>query len=553
MKLKKVTWWMTLLLVLGLLAACAGDGGPDTSSDASTNGDSSSEEENDNDNDNNNENDTEGSAGGDQDLIIAVPAELSSLSAHGSNDVPSGNVRSNIYESLITLDEEGNPEPNLATDWDQVDDTTWEFSIREGVTFHDGSELNAEVVKLNFDRLLDPDIGSQGASIVSAIESVEVTGDYTLEVNLEYAFAPILNHLAHNNTAIMSAEIIEADAEGVESGDEIDQYINSNPIGTGPFMLDNYTPGDQITLARNDDYWDSAPELETITFRTIPETGTRLAELETGSIHIADAIEPDNVDRVGGMEDVGVLQQPSTSLNFYAFNTQVEPFDDERVRRAISMAIDKSQIIDGIYSGTSISATGPIPPGVLGYDESIEGLDYNLDEAKALLEEAGYGDGFEISLKTNSDNTQRMSMATYAESALSELNITVQIEGMEFGAFIEDTADGQTEMFILGWSTPTMDGDYSTYQLFHSSNHGMAGNMTFFDDAEIDDILDEARREVDLDIRRELYSEVSEMLIEKSPMIFVNHTELLLGVNDSVQGFSIAPNGIYQFKDASID
>lgn len=541
MSFKKKSWLMMLVLMLGLLlVACAGEGGTDAGTTPADEEDGSSSENG------------EASGGSDQNLIIAVPAELSSLSAHGSNDVPSGNVRANIYETLITLDADGNPQPNLATEWNQVDDTTWEFTIREGVTFHDGAELNAEVVKQNFDRLMDPEIGSQGASIVSAIESVEATGDYTVQVKLQFAFAPILNHLAHNNTALMSPEIIQADADGVASGDEVDQYINSNPIGTGPFKFDTYTPGDQIKLVRNEEYWNGAPELESITFRTIPETGTRLAELETGAVHIADAIEADNINRVDQMEDASVLQQSSTSLNFVAYNTQVEPLNDERVRRAISMAIDKSQIIDGIYGGTSIPATGPIPPGVLGHDENIEGLEFDVEGAKALLEEAGYGDGFEISLKTNSDNSQRMNMATYIESALSDLNITVKIEAMEFGAFIEDASSGQTEMFILGWSTPTMDGDYSTYQLFHSDNHGLPGNMTFFDDPEVDAILDEARKESDLDKRVQLYSEASEMLIQKSPMMFVNHTEFLLGVNDSVEGFSVAANGYYLFGDTSI-
>ncbi|WP_027964680.1 glutathione ABC transporter substrate-binding protein [Halalkalibacillus halophilus] len=561
MRSKNLAWLLALFLVLAMfLAACAGDGEPEesegsTDDSASEEEDSSSEDDeaSGEEDDSSTEDDAASEGDGEENVVIAVPAELSSLSAHGSNDVPSGNVRSNIYETLITLDDEGNPQENLATNWEQLDETTWQFEIREGVTFHDGSDLNAEVVKMNFDRLLDEEIGSQGASIVSAIDTVEAVDEYTLEVTLQYAFSPILNHLAHNNTSIMSGEIIEADAEAVESGDEIDQYINSNPIGTGPFMFDTYTPGDQIVLARNDDYWGDVAEIETITFRTIPETSTRLAELETGAVHIADAIEPDNIDRVSEMDGTSVLQESSTSLNFIAFNTQVEPLNDERVRRAISLAIDQSQIIDGIYDGTSIPATGPIPPGVLGHDEDIEGLGYDLEEAQSLLEEAGYGDGFEISLKTNSDNPQRMNMATYAESALSELNITVNIEGMEFGAFIEDAAEGQTEMFILGWSTPTMDGDYSTHLLFHSDNHGMPGNMTFFDDPEVDEILDEARREADLDTRMELYSEASEMLIQKAPMVFVNHTEYLLGVSDSIEGFGVAPNGIYQFNDVTVE
>lgn len=177
----------------------------------------------------------------------------------------------------------------------------------------------------------------------------------------------------------------------MDNGDEVDQYIEKNPVGSGPFMLasnDDYLPGDQITLTRNEDYWGEMPEIKKITFRTIPETDARLAELETGSVHIADAIEPDNVERVSNMEGVSSLAESSTSLNFIAFNTQVEPFDDERVRRAISMAIDKSQIIDGIFVGTSIPANGPIPPGVFGHDPNAEAIGYDLEEAKSLLAEA---------------------------------------------------------------------------------------------------------------------------------------------------------------------
>ena len=538
---------MLSIAFMFVLVACAGDGDPETTE--------ADEETTDGGEETSSEESESGEETAEDEVIIAVPAELSSLSAHGSNDVPSGNVRTNIYETLVNLDEEGKPQPGLATEWEQIDDTTWHFKIREGVTFHDGTELDANVVKTNFDRLLDPEIASQGGSVVAAIESVEVVDAYTFGVNLEYAFAAIVNHLAHNSTAIMSADIIEADYEGMDNGDEVDQYIEKNPVGSGPFMLasnDDYLPGDQITLTRNEDYWGEMPEIKKITFRTIPETDARLAELETGSVHIADAIEPDNVERVSNMEGVSSLAESSTSLNFIAFNTQVEPFDDERVRRAISMAIDKSQIIDGIFVGTSIPANGPIPPGVFGHDPNAEAIGYDLEEAKSLLAEAGYPDGFEVSLKTNSDNSQRMSMATYIESALSELNITVNIEGMEFGAFIDDTAEGQTEMFILGWSTPTMDADYSTYMLFHSSNHGLPGNMTFFDDPEVDEILDEARRAADEEERLKLYSEATEMLNQKAPMVFVNHTEYLLGVSDNVEGFGVAANGYYKFNGVSL-
>ncbi|MFA9557717.1 glutathione ABC transporter substrate-binding protein [Evansella sp. AB-rgal1] len=548
MNFKKIRF---IALVFGLflfLAACAGNGTPST---GDTTGNNDNTENNETNGDNNNNN-SENGGDADQDLIIAVPADLSSLSVQGSNDVPSSNVKENIFETLVYLDENAEPQPRLATNWELIDDTTWHFDIREGVKFHDGSDLNAEVVKATFDRLIDPEIGSAGAFLLGSVDTIEVVSDYVVEINLKYPFGPFINHLAHGSTAIMSGEIIAADAEAVANGEDIDSYISSNPMGTGPFKLEKRTPGDETVLTKNEEYWGDPVALNSITYKVVPEVDTRIAELQTGAVHIADAIGPQNVNRVNDIADVSVLEEESTSINFVGFNTQVEPFDNPLVRQAITLAIDQQEIVEGIYYGTSVPAVGPIPPAVFGFDPNIEGLGYDMDKAKELMAEAGYADGFEVTLKTNHENTQRMDIAIYIEYALSELGITVNVEGMEFGAFVDDAAGGNTEMFILGWSTPTMDGDYATHALFHSDNHGQPGNMTFFDNAEIDEILDTARQESDPDVRLDLYSQAQKMLVEQAPMVYLNHTDYIVGVSDSVSGFGVAPNGIYQFRGVSL-
>src|SRR5690625_2626360 len=219
MRQYKLFWLFSLLTGLALVvSACAGDGEP---VDEPEEGEEAEE------------------AGGD--LTIALGADVVSLSTHGSNDVPSSNVQENIYETLTVLDADQEVQPGLAKEWEEVDETTWDFHLEEGVKFHDGEELNAEVVKMNFDRLVDEDVASPRAFLFDQVESVEVVDDYTVRLNLEYAFAPLLANLAHTGTGIMSPAIIEEDYAQMEDDGDPDAYINLNLAGTGPFKYEDWT------------------------------------------------------------------------------------------------------------------------------------------------------------------------------------------------------------------------------------------------------------------------------------------------------------------------
>ncbi|MGO1589412.1 MAG: glutathione ABC transporter substrate-binding protein, partial [Alkalibacterium gilvum] len=424
----------------------------------------------------------EGSQGGD--LVIAQLSDAVSLDPHGSNDTPSSNVAYNIYESLLVTDENMELQPGLATDWEMVDDLTWQFDLREDVTFHDGSEFNADVVKANFDRILDEDIASPRAFLYEMVEEINVVDDYTIEFVTEYPFSPLPAHISHNGGGIMSAELIEEDYAALENGEEPGSAINQNPVGTGPFVFDSWTSGDEIVLKQNEDYWNGAPALDSITFRVVPEGSTRLADLETGAVHVSDPISPSDMSRVENTSGVRVNQQPSVSLSYIGFNAEKEPYDNKLVRQALSKAIDKDTIIEGIYQGIGLPATSPLAPDVFGYDEDVSGLEYNVEEAKELLAEAGYEDGFSTTLWTN-DNQDRIDIATNVQAQLQEIGVDVEIEIVEWGAYLENTAAGEHDMFILGWSTVTGDADYGMYPLFHSDNYGTAGNRTFFSTDEL--------------------------------------------------------------------
>ncbi|MDQ0300788.1 peptide/nickel transport system substrate-binding protein [Salibacterium salarium] len=532
------TFFLAVLFSL-VLAACASEpneGGEETEQDTGAE-------------ENGGESDSESSNG--QDLTIAWSSDVKGIDPQGSNDVPSSNVQHNIFETLVTQDENMDIQPNLATEWEQTEDTTWEFTLREDVTFHDEAEFNAEAVKASFDRIRDEDIGSPRAFLYEMVEEVNVIDDYTVEFVTEFPFAPLPSHLAHNGGGIISPDAIEEDYAAMEEGEDPGSYIDENPAGTGMFKLQEWDSGNKIVLEKNEDYWGENPSLDTVTFQVTPEDLTRVGELETGKSDIIFPVSPSDTSRVDNMENASMYVQKSLSLEYISFNTQKEPFDDKRVRQALSMAVDKDQIVDGIMDGAATKAVAPIGENVFGFSDEVEGLPYDPEQAKELLAEAGYEDGFSTTLWTN-DDRERQDIAEVVQQQLKEINVDVEIEVLEWGAYLDSTAEGEHDMFILGWSTVTGDADYGMYPLFHSDNVGEPGNRAFFENDEIDSVLEEARRAGDDAKREELYKEAMELLVEEAPMIYSHHDDYLVGVSDDVEGFWKHPNGIFQLQDVSI-
>ncbi|RLL47899.1 glutathione ABC transporter substrate-binding protein [Oceanobacillus piezotolerans] len=548
MKRKKALLLLVLALLLSIFLAACAEEPEDTASPT----DDSTEKETDTESGKSTQGAGEKNSGtGGGDLVIATLSDAVSMDPAGSNDNPSSNVQANIFESLTKQDQNMEVQPSLAESWEEIDEVTWEFKLREGVTFHDGSEFNAEVVKANIERLLDPEVASPRVFLYEMISKIEVVDDYTVRFVTEYPFSPLPAHLAHSGGGMVSLEQIEADYAAMEEGEEPGSVINGNPIGTGFFKFDEWRPGELLRLVRNDDYWGEPAKLDSVTFKVVDETLTRVAELETGEAHIADPISPNNIAQIEATDGIHVSQQGSVSLSYVGFNMEKEPFNDPLVRQAINMAIDKEQIINGIYEGVGTPAIGPLAPDVLGYDPDAPGLEYDPDKARELLAEAGYENGFSTTLWTN-DNQERMDAATNIQAQLAEFGIEVEIEVVEWGAYLEQTANGEHDMFILGWSTVTGDADYGLYPLFHSNNVGEPGNRTFTKDPELDELLDHARQEGDPETRQQLYSEIQVLLTDIAPMLYIHHQDFLLGVSDKVEGLTQSPTQILQLHEVTI-
>lgn len=536
--MKKNLWLTALIIMLvGILAACSK--GPDENQDKAE----------DKPKDESKDEAQEETAEDDSDLVVMLASDPTSLDPHAANDGNSLYIMSTMYDKLVYLNEDLEITPGLAESLEPISDTVWEAKIREGVKFHDGSELNAEVVKANLDRVRDAEIAAPVSFLFTMISEVNVIDPYTVQIVTEFPFASLPAHLAHPAGNIISKESIDADYAAFKDGGEAFAVVNETPVGTGPFKFEERDHGVSVKVVKNEDYWDTEKaKSNSITFKTIPEDFTRIAELETGG---ADIIYPVSPVDIGQIEDSGeghVQQSKSSNLTYLGFNTEVAPFDDKKVRQAISMAINKDDVIDGVLDGVATPAIGPLAPTVFGYTDDIDTLDYNVEKAKELLAEAGYADGFETKLLTY-DSGANTDLAVFLQAELKDIGIDVAIETVETGAYLESTGAGNTEMFIGAWGTVTLDADYGLYPMFHSSNAGAPGNRSFLNNPEIDDLLQAAREESDVEKRLELYKEAQNLLADEAPAVYLYHSELLVGLHNDVKDFWQYPSSIFFLRD----
>ncbi|MFP4644778.1 MAG: ABC transporter substrate-binding protein, partial [Spirochaetales bacterium] len=397
-------------------------------------------------------------------LTIAIGSEPEALDPVQMTSAPASTVGEHAIERLIYMEEDGELTPMLATDWESNDDgTVWTFDIREGVEFHDGEPLNAEAIKTNLDRFIDPDVGAAYAFLLGDVESIEATGEYELTITLESSFAPILSHLSHSFIGIVSPAILE-DLEPDETTDEA--------VGTGPYELVEWNRGDSITMVRNEDYWGDVPEIENLEFNFIPEDSARMVALETGEADAVMRVPPQDAERLDDDPNINVVEETSVRTIYIGFNSQQEPFDDPLVRRALNYAVDKEAIVDSILEGNAFVADAPIVDSVFGH-ESVGPYEHDPDRARELLEEAGYEDGLSATLYHPSgryllDDT----IAEAVQSMLAEVDVDITLETQEWSSLLDFLAqpedEAEYEMFMLGWGTVTLDADYGLYALLHT-------------------------------------------------------------------------------------
>ncbi|WP_107840165.1 glutathione ABC transporter substrate-binding protein [Metasolibacillus meyeri] len=475
-------------------------------------------------------------------LIVLRASDATSLDPHFITDIPSANiVHGKVYETLVVFDKNRNLAPLLAKSWEPVDETTWVFELNEGIKFHDGADFNAEAVKATFDRLLDPATSSPQRDKLGMIEAVTVDGEYTVTMKLNQPYAGLLAILASQEGSILSPKAIQENAEG----------LKTHPVGTGPFIFNSWTSGQSISLTTNENYWGKKPSYSKLTFKIVPEDATRLAMVESGEAHISDQVPVTELDRIDNSSTMSLFRTEGLAVEYVGFNVTDSLLSDVKVRQAISYAIDREAIISGIYDNVGTLANSAMSPMVVGYSKNVKGYDYNVEQAKSLLKEAGIAEGTTVKLLT-SDRKERINMAEVIQSQLKGIGLNVDIQVMEYGAYINEISSHKHQMFIGGWGNATGDGDYNQYNLFHTASQGPPGNHFFYSNPEVDKLIEAARGESDLDKRAGLYEEAMKIELDEAVYIPVRNYEHLAVYSNKVKNFWLDASNYTMIADVEI-
>lgn len=462
-------------------------------------------------------------------LIFAVDREPATLNPHGSNDAGTSFVTNLMYEKLVTFDNDMNLVPSLATSWENIDETTIRFYLREDVYFHNGEHFTAHDVKYTFEQTAK---SSHAAGILGVIdaEATTVVGDYTIDVALKYPFGPAINHLAHSTAGIVNKKAIE------EGGADYDD----NPVGTGPFKYEQWTSGDSIKLVAFDNYWGEKPKFDNLLIRYIPEATTRAIEVETGGADIARAISPNDALSLQNSSDVNVISGNILNTSYLSFNCSKEPFNNPKVRQAISAAIDTNSIVNNVTFGLGEQAKSVMAPNVFGHHDSGDVWGYDVEAAKQLLAEAGYPNGFKTTMVINAVNSS--TAAEIIQNMLGQIGIEVEILAYDFSNWLDAIVNGKQDMYIGGWTAVTGDADYALRLPFHSANVGSGGNRSFYANPVVDELLEQAQVEMDQNVRLQLYKEVQEILAEEAVYINLQIGQVHLASGKHVKGLNPHPN-----------
>lgn len=460
-------------------------------------------------------------------LVVAQGADAVTLDAGMTTGTTTANVVSNIYDPLVIRDDNMSIIPGLAVSWEPLDETTWRFKLREGVSFHNGEPFDAEAVKFSLERVIDPDQGAPQASYINTIARVEIVDDYTVDIITAQPDPILIARLAKAVASIMPPKYVQ------ENGDE---FVALNPVGTGPFKFVEWVKDDRIVLEANQDYWRDPPQYDTLVFRPIPNLSTRTSALIAGDVDLIYNAPVSQAELIAEGPNTKLVSVDIQAGEYIGFNLRKEdsPLQDVRVRRALNYAVDVNAIIEGVLEGYATRRASPVTPLDFGYVE-LEPYPYDPEQAKELLAEAGYPNGEGLSLKFDSPQGRYpmdRQVSEVVAGQLRDMGIDIDFQVHEWGSYLDlFKTDEIGDLYLLGWgSITTLDADAALYDELHCGKR-----YSTYCNEELDAILEEARSIIDPDKRQALYEQAQRMILENPPWIFMYQERQLYGMNEKVE------------------
>ena len=483
-------------------------------------------------------------------LVVGRPLDAISLDPARPTDNESAEVIAQVYETLVRYAPGTTEvEPGLAVAWEaDPGGTVWTFHLRPGVVFHDGTPFDADAVVFSFERQRDPAHPfhhgkfNYWENAFKNIVAVERVDPLTVRFRIAGPYAPFLANMTMFPVSIVSPAAVRA------WGDE----FGAHPVGTGPFRVERWDRGDRIVLARHDRYWGPRPALAHLVFEVIADPRQRLIDLESGSIDLALAILPSELQFVDLHPGLVLYRPPINNVTYLAMNCQKPPFDDVRVRRAINLAINKTPIVRLAYHGLAIPADGPLPPTQWGHVDAPTSR-YAPDEARALLREVAAEGKLELdrSYALYAPATPRPYLPNpdpvvrIIKSNLEAVGLPIVVVQQPFDAHVDDTEAGRHDLSLLGWVGDNGDPDNYLFLLFDQANTvpGLAQNVAFYRDAEVSRLLREAQVASDRPARETLYADVQRRIAVDAPWVPLAHSQTAIAARDDIAGVVVGSAG----------
>ncbi|MEW6261918.1 MAG: ABC transporter substrate-binding protein [Thermodesulfobacteriota bacterium] len=428
-----------------------------------------------------------------------------------------------VFNSLTMIDRDLTTKPELAERWEAAEDLkTWTFHLRQGVKFHHGRELDAEDVVATIKRLLDKEVGSRARVNFLIVDKVEAVDKYTVRFTLNTPYAAFPEILGERQARVIPRDAVDK--------------LTTQPIGTGPFMFKSFTPGDNLEMVKNPNYWEKGlPLLDGVILKVVPESAARVTGLETGELHVVWELPLESIPNLKKSPNVVVDEVPTSTWDGIIMHNGQKPFDHPKVRLALQYAVDKTQLVDVVLFGHGVPTHSPISPRDPNFNKALS-FKPDLAKARKLLAEAGYPNGFEIKLYVPEGRAQRVRLGVTLQQMLKPIGVNIDVQRIPWDKFMTDI-EGKATFSINGFfSRPTVDT--ALYPWYNSKGSWNTG-LWHYKNPKVDELLDQARQTKDENARRKIYEEFQKLVVEEDPPSIVPY------VINHVNGFRKEVKGIY--------
>lgn len=475
-------------------------------------------------------------------LNVGLNADAVTLDPVLSTALVDRQVMLNLYDTLVRVDEKNNVQPDLATSWNYTTPTQLVFTLRTDVKFTDGTNVDADAVVFNINRILNTPT-SPRFSELATVKSVTAIDSSHVQFNLKTAFAPLLATLTDRAGMILSPAVVKS----------LDKNLANAPVnaGSGPFMFKEWVKGDHLTIVRNPHYWlkdaqgTTLPYLDSVTYHGITNGTVEFTNLQTGTIDVADSVDPNFLAQAKSSSNLVYRQAPGLSFFGIELNVTSAPLNNVHVRRAIQWGINRDEIVNTVLKGVGVTAQGPLAPGSWAFSDSFAPYHYDVNQAKSELQMAGMPQGAAFTLLIPSGSPLTTQEAQFIQSELEPAGIKVTIKQETFATLLSDTQSHHFQAALLGWSgRPDPDGNI--YSWFHTDG---GNNNMLYSNTQVDSLLDDARASSDQSKRAQDYLQAQTLIAQDGSYAFINHGVTIQASSTKVKNYLLMPTTIMEFTN----